>query len=187
MASLNATTYVAEITADTPFGTPVLYFSALIDGSAFISPFVLFTLVENDLIERVFKFSNGRNSQQYVGLTPDPATNTITIVNQVVYSDDPRNTEPPYSLPATFGMSINLVAIDTAGSTGSADRDVRAFVTVNPPPGEPLASACDCIHVSTQYCSYNRNVCIADFKMYMTSWIHLLLMCMQVYIILMNC
>ena len=45
MAFLNATTYVAEITADTPFGTPVLYFSAVIDGSAFTSPFILLSIL----------------------------------------------------------------------------------------------------------------------------------------------
>ena len=60
MAYLNATTYVAEITADTPFGTPVLYFSAVVDGSAFTLPVVLLTLVENNLVERVFTFRNGR-------------------------------------------------------------------------------------------------------------------------------
>ena len=151
MAYLNATTYVAEITADTPFGTPVLYFSAVVDGSAFTLPVVLLTLVENNLVERIFKLSNGRIDQQYFGLTPDPATNTITIVNQVVYSDDPRNAplgDRPPTLPATFGMSINLVAVGTAGGGGTpvpVDRGVRAFVTVNPPPGEHLGSSCFCM------------------------------------------
>ena len=143
MAFLNATTYVAEITADTAFGTPVLYLSAVIDGSAFTSPYVLLGLLESNLVERVFKFPNGRNDQQYFGLTPNPATNTITIVNQVVYSDDPRNAptpapgQPPptVTLPQTYGMSINLVAVDTVTQV-PVDRSVRAFVTVNPPPGE---------------------------------------------------
>ena len=152
MAYLNATTYVAEITADTPFGTPVLFFSAVISGSAFITPVFLLTLVENDLVERTFKFSNGRNDQQYLGLAPDPITNTITIVNQVVYSDDPLNTPPgappsSLTLPATFGMTITLVAFDTAPGTTPVpvDRSVRAFVTVNPPPGEHLiVSIIDC-------------------------------------------
>ena len=81
IASLNATTYVAEITADTPYGTPVLYLSAVIDGSTFTLPFILLSIniVESSLIERVFTFPNGRNDEQYIGLTPDPATNTITI------------------------------------------------------------------------------------------------------------
>ena len=59
MASLNATTYVAEITADTPFGTPVLYLSAVIDGSAYTSPFISLSIIESNLVERVFKFPNG--------------------------------------------------------------------------------------------------------------------------------
>ena len=144
MASLNATTYVAEITADTPFGTPVLYFSAVIDGSAFTTPLILLSIIENNLVERVFTFPNGQRSVQYIGLTPDPATNTIIIENQIVYSDDPRNTpegQLPPTLPTTFGMDINLVAIDTfgggvGGTPDPVDRSVRAFVTVNPPPGE---------------------------------------------------
>ena len=140
MALLNATTYAAEITADTPFGTPVLYLSAVIDGSAFTSPFILLSLLESNLVERVFKFPNGQNDEQYIGLNPDPATNTITIVTQIVYSDDPRNTpegQPPPPLPSTFGMSINLVALDIADSPPiPVDRSVRGIVTVNPPPGE---------------------------------------------------
>jgi len=107
-ASLNATTYVAEITADTPFGTPVVYFSAVIDGSAFTSPFILLSTLENNLVERVFTFPNGRNDEQYI---PNPTSNTITIENQIVYSDNPQNTPPgqsPPTLPSTFGMSINL-------------------------------------------------------------------------------
>ena len=154
--SLNATTYVAEIIADTPFGTPVLYLGAEIDGSALPSPSVFISIVENGLVERTFKFPNGQNYEQYFDLTPDLTTNTITIVNQIVYADDPRNAPPgqtPPTLPVTLGMNINLVAVDTTFSPPVlADRSgsVRAVVTVNPPPGENLVSFCmfiinDCI------------------------------------------
>ena len=140
MVSLNATTYVAEISADTPFGTPVLYLSAVIDGSAFTLPVVFLSFVENNLVERTFKFPNGQNDEQYIGLTPDPTTNTIIIENQIVYSDDPRNTPSGQillTLPATFGMNINLVVFDSAASIPNLEeRSVRVFVTVNPPPGE---------------------------------------------------
>ena len=142
MAYLNATTYVAEITADTPFGTSVVYFSAVIDASAFTSPFILLSLVQSGLVERVFKFPNGQNDEQYIGLIPDPVTNTITIVTQIVYFDDPRNApegQRPPALPITLEITINLVAVDTVGGGGTpvpVDRNARAFVTVNPPPGE---------------------------------------------------
>ena len=149
MVSLNATTYVAEITADTPFGTSVLYLSAVIDGSAFAAPVVLLTLVQSGLRERVFMFSNGRTYEDYFDLTPDPTTNTITIVNQLVYSDDPRNTPQgvtPPTLPATFGITISLVAIDiAANATVVVDRIATAFVIVNPPPGEYLGHSCFCM------------------------------------------
>ena len=167
MISLNATTYVAEITADTPLGTPVLYLGAVIDGSAFALPVVFLSFVENANVERTFKFSNGQNDVQYIAPTPDPTTNTITIVNQIVYSDDPRNapqgTTPP-TLPAVFGMSINLVAIDSAANPPVAvERSVRAFVTVNPPPGELLVW--DAMYI---------------LLIYITSWILFILMFMRV-------
>ena len=135
-AAFNATTYVAEITADTPLGTPVLYFSAVIGNQDFMNIFL--TLVENDLVERVFKFPdypNGATSQTFV-LTPNSGSNTI--VTQIQYVDDPRNVRDgsdPVTLPATYGMNINLAALNPITTTVE-DRSVRAFVTVNPPPGE---------------------------------------------------
>ena len=160
MVSLNATTYVAEITADTPFGTPVIYFSAVVDASAFTVPVIFLTVGRNGRVERVFKFSNGRNDEQYfTPPTPDPITNTITIVNQIVYSDDPRNApegQSPTTLPATLEMFITLVGFDSsAPMQGTVDRSVSAFVTVNPPPGEHssmhgivsiLISTPNCLH-----------------------------------------
>ena len=86
---------------------------------------------------RVFRLQNGGTSETFV-LTPDPGSNTITIVTQIEYVDDPRNIRPgadPVTLPATFGININLVALNPSPLT-TVDRSVRAFVTVNPPPGK---------------------------------------------------
>ena len=133
---LNATTYVANITADTPFGTPVIYLSAVIGNPDFNN--VVLSLVENDLVERVFNFPNGVIEEQYSNLIPDAGSNNITVTTQIQYVDDPRNTQPgsdPVTLPATYGMNINLVAFDFRTLT-TVDRSVRAFVTVYPPPGE---------------------------------------------------
>ena len=88
-------------------------------------------------MERVFRFPNGQISQNFV-LTPSAGSNTITIVTQIQYVDDPRNFRPgegPVTLPATYGMNINLAALNPLTAT-IVDRSVRAFVTVNPPPGE---------------------------------------------------
>ena len=88
---------------------------------------------------RVFRLQNGGTSETFV-LTPDPGSNTITIVTQIEYVDDPRNIREgsdPVTLPATFGFNIHLSAF--ASSTvppAVVDRNVRAFVTVDPPPGE---------------------------------------------------
>ena len=135
IVSLNATAYVGEITADTPFGIPVLYFSAAIGNPDFNRVFL--SLSENDLVERVFKFPNGQTSQTFA-LTPDAGNNTITIETHIQYVDDPRNIRPgsdPVTLPATYGMNIDLVALNPTTVT-IVDRTVRAFVTVDLPPGE---------------------------------------------------
>ena len=99
---------------------------------------VFLTIGENDLVERVFKFPNGQNDEQYLNITSDAGSNTITIVTQIQYVDDPRNVRPgsdPVTLPTTYGMNINLIAVDFT-TVAIVDRTVRAFVTVDPPPGE---------------------------------------------------
>ena len=130
IASLNATAYVGEITADTPFGTPVLYFSAVIGNPAFTN--LLLSFVENALVERVFKFPNGQTSQNF------DLTGNNTVVTQIQYVDDPRNIRPgsdPVTLPATYGMNINLVALNPLTAT-IVDRTTRAFVTIDLPQGK---------------------------------------------------
>ena len=132
-AVFNATTYVAEITADTPPGTPVLYLGAVIGNQDFINIFL--TLVETDLVERVFKFPNRQTSQNFV-LTPSAGSNTI--VTQIQYVDDPRNIRPgsdPVTLPATYGMHINMAALNPLTAT-IVDRTTRAFVTIDLPQGK---------------------------------------------------
>ena len=131
---LNATIYVANITADTPFGTPVIYFSAVIGNQALRIVFLNF--VANALVERVFKFANGRND---VTLTPEAGDGTITIENQIQYVDDPRmNTQPgssPAMLPDTYEMSISVSAYNPITAT-TVEGSVRAFVRVDLPPGK---------------------------------------------------
>ena len=99
---------------------------------------VFLSFGENDLVERVFNFPNGGIEQQYSNLIPDAGSNNITVTTQIQYVDDPRNTQPgsdPVTLPATYGMNINLAAFDFRTLT-TVNRAVRAFVTVDPPPGE---------------------------------------------------
>ena len=137
-ASLNATIYVANITADTTFGTPVIYFSAVIGNPDYNSVFL--GISENNLVERVFNFPNGDTDEQYRNVVPDPGSNTITIETQIQYVDDPRNSPSgsvPVTLPAEFGMNINLIAVAIVSTSPIlVDRSVRAFVTVDPPPGK---------------------------------------------------
>ena len=101
---------------------------------------VFLSFRENHLVERVFKFPNTQNDEQYLNLVPDAGSNTITIETQIQYVDDPRNIRPgsdPVTLPAEYGMNINVLAIDSS-TPESMEMDVRAFVTVDPPPGENM-------------------------------------------------
>ena len=89
-------------------------------------------------MERVFKFPNALNNEQHRNLVPDAGRNTTTIETQIQYVDDPRNIRPgadPVTLPAEYGMDINLLAVDSS-TPASMEMDVRAFVTVDPLPGE---------------------------------------------------
>ena len=108
----------------------------MIGNLAFTNVFL--SIVETSLVERVFNFPNGRIEERYSNLIPDAGSNNITVTTQIQYVDDPRNTQPgsdPVTLPATYGMNINLVAFDF-GTLTTVTRTVRAFVTVYPPPGE---------------------------------------------------
>ena len=99
---------------------------------------VFLSISENNLVERVFKFPNGLNNEEFLNLMPDAGSNTITIATQIQYVDDPQNTPPgsdAVTLPAEFGMIINLIAVVSTSPT-LVDRSVRAFVTVDPPPGK---------------------------------------------------
>ena len=102
--SLNATAYVAEITVDTPLGTPVIYFAVSINNSAFtITPDIFLNLAASaDIVQRSFRFSNGMVDEQHRGarLIPD-STNTITVTSQIQYAADPRNGSDQVFLPDT--------------------------------------------------------------------------------------
>ena len=111
----------------------MLFLGVVINSSAFTnSAAVLFSFVgRNQLVERIFKFSNGRNDEQIPSL-PD-TTDTIILMNQIQYFDDPRNTAPgsdPVTLPTAYEINIMVTATSTIIAS------VRAIVTVNPPPGE---------------------------------------------------
>ena len=119
--SLNATRYVAEITVDTPLGTPVIYLGVSIYNSAFTTPIVFLTLIDmNDL----FNFSNGLNSEEHFPGSTN--TDTITIESRILYTRS-----SPVLLPHTYELTISVVVISPLIKVIG-----RAFVTVNPPAGE---------------------------------------------------
>ena len=118
--SLNATTYVAEITVDTPLGTPVIFLGVSINLSN--TPLVYLTLLNtmNDL----FKFSNGMNDEEHFPGSTN--TDTITIESQIVYNGS-NLTLPPDTYELTIHVVVTSPVIEVRG---------RAFVTVNLPTSE---------------------------------------------------
>lgn len=113
----------------------MLFLGVVINSSAFTDiTAVLFSILDrNQLVERVFKFSNGQNDEEHIPSIPD-TTDTIILMSQIQYVDDPRNTAPgsdPVTLPTTY--EINLL---TTASPSATIASVRAFVTVNPPLGK---------------------------------------------------
>ena len=109
----------------------MLFLGTVINSSTFTNTAaVLFSFVEsNQLVDRVFKFSNGQNDEvKQIPSTQD----TIVLMSQIQYVDDPRNTTSGrVTLPTTYGIKIMITASPT-----TTVASVRAFVTVKRPPGE---------------------------------------------------
>ena len=120
--SLNATRYVAEITVDTPLGTPVIYFGVSINSFAFTNtPVVLLILTAmNDL----FKFSNGQNGEEHFPGSTN--TDIINIASKILYIRS-----SPVFPPDTYELTIQVLVVNPLIEVRG-----RAFVTVNPPAGE---------------------------------------------------
>ena len=115
--SLNATRYVAEITVDTPLGTPVIFLGVSINLSN--TPLVYLALL-NDMND-LFKFSNGMNDEEHFPGSTN--TDTIAIESQIVYN----GTLPPDTYELTIHVVVTSPVIEVRG---------RAFVTVNLPTSE---------------------------------------------------
>ena len=119
--SLNATRYVAEITVDTPLGTPVIFLGVSINR--FNAPLVYLGL--SSAMNNLFKFSNGMiDEEHFPGSTN---TDTITIESQILYNGS--NLALP---PDTYELTIEVVVINPPVITVRG----RAFVTVNLPTSE---------------------------------------------------
>lgn len=114
----------------------MLFLGVVINSSAFTDiTAVLFSILDrNQLVERVFKFSNGQNDEQHIPSIPD-TTDTIILMSQIQYVDDPRNNTAPGSDPVTLPTTYEINILTTA-SPSTTIASVRAFVTVNPPLGK---------------------------------------------------
>ena len=109
--AINATRFTANITADTPLGTPIIYFSITVENTYFNNPqAVLLSIVRNDETDRFFKLGNGDNDEDifYGVLNPRPADSfpNLTLERYIIYDNVPSDV-----LPAVFDFDINVVVV----------------------------------------------------------------------------
>ena len=114
--AINATRFTVNITADTPLGTPIIYFSITVENTYFNNPqAVLLSIVRNHETERVFKLGHGANDEDifYGVLNPRPADSfpNFTVERYIIYDNVPSDV-----LPAVFDFDINVVVVARSGS-----------------------------------------------------------------------
>ena len=155
MAILNATTYVADITVDTPLLTPIIHITLFIDNVFFQNPQLVFlSLVRNDLVQNTFKIDVRESVTEpedfvnfediFFGATnpTDPdITPVIVIERDIVYFAEPP---PDIQLPITFDFDISAVVVSRSGSgvpgPGFTELQSLGIVTVDIPPGKAIAA-----------------------------------------------
>ena len=123
---LNATRYVAEITVDTPLGTPVIFLGVSINHSN--TQLVYLTLLNT--MNNLFKFSNGMNDEEHRPGSNN--TDTITVESQIQLYNGSNLALPP----DTYELSIQVVVVTSPVTNPVIETRGRAFVTVNLPTSE---------------------------------------------------
>ena len=114
--AINATRFTANITADTPLGTPIINFSITIENTYFNNPqAVLLYIVRNDETGRVIKLGNGAIDEDifYGVLNPRPADSfpNFTVELYIIYDNVPSDV-----LPAVFDFDVNVVVVARSDS-----------------------------------------------------------------------
>ena len=154
MAVFNATTYVTEISVDTPELTPIINITLYIDNVFFQNPQLVFlSLIRSNLVQSAFKFdvrdTGGDESfinfeQIDFGVTNpvDPDVTPIIVIERtIVYFDNTLLDDTP--LPVTLDFDLSAVVVSRPGldpDPGAVNVASLGIVTINPPPGKTIAA-----------------------------------------------
>ena len=125
----DATAYFGSVLTNATFGTQVFQFRIVVDLSDFNNDldFIVLIMVQNNLVERIFKFSDGTNQRTFqiaanggidavTALRVFPEISLIeAMMNRVVVLEDYiiYQAAPPsdLELPTTFSFDLNLIVV----------------------------------------------------------------------------
>ena len=149
----DATAYFGSVQTTDPIGTVVFPFRIIIDLNSFTNndlSAIILNLVQNNLVQRIFRFSDNTNMRQFLigvegGIVAVNASRRfpeIRLFNNryVVYEDNITYQEAPPSaleLPTTLDFELNLLIV---GQVTTEVREESPFATarvfISEPPGK---------------------------------------------------
>ena len=148
----DATAYFGTILTNSTPGTEVFQFRIIIDLSRFDNDLsaIVTIMNRNNLVESIFRFSDGQNTRTFVFNYGVVAANASGILppevsllqNRLVYVllEDfviyQRAPPPSLSLPATLDFDLSIIVVGTDPINSQSIRFAVGTVTLIPPPGE---------------------------------------------------
>lgn len=149
----DATAYFGTVQTSDPVGIEVFRFRIITDLNNFTNNTInaiIAKMVQNDLVQRIFRFSNGTNEKQFLiglegGIIAVNASRTFPEIrlidnryavyeDHIIYQEDP----PSYlELPTTLNFNLSLVV---TGEEENETREQSPFavgtVFITEPPGQ---------------------------------------------------
>ena len=146
----DATAYFGRIVTNSTLGTEVFHFRIVIDLSRFDNDLsaILTVMDRNNLVESIFKFSDGENQRTFTfdnGVVAANASGTLPpqfrlLENRlVVFEDSIIYQEPPppsLQLPTTLDFDLSIIAVGHNHFNTQSIRFALGTVALIPPPGE---------------------------------------------------
>ena len=147
----DATAYFGSVQTNAPFGTEVFRFRIVIDLSRFDDDLaaIVIIMVRSNLVEQIFKFSDGQNSRTFViaaqgGIDAVNASRVfpeirllenrlVVFEDYIIYHQAPP---PDLNLPTTLDFDLNLIIV---GRDSTNIQELLPFavgtISLIPPPG----------------------------------------------------
>ena len=146
----DATAYFGTVLTNSTLGTEIFRFRIVIDLSRFDNDLIAILTVmnRNNLVESIFKFSDGGNQRTFIfsdgiiaanasGRLPPEITllenGLVVFEDFVIYYQAPP---PSLELPTTLDFDLSIVAVGIDPSNSQSVRFAVGTVTLISPPGE---------------------------------------------------